>query len=98
MKKINTSTAPVVYCSGLGLGAAMAVLLAGGLTWLAGALALLVALAGAGVGWLLAAQVKGLQQQVAEYLDGQTGFAGEIIPVWKRHFESSREQMESAVN
>ncbi len=98
MRKINPSTTALVYCAALGAGAALAVLLAGGLTLLAAGLALLLLLAGFGLGWHLAGLYRSQGAVLSGFLQRQTSFANAVIPVWRRHFESSIEQMESAVN
>src|ERR1035437_6043133 len=81
-----------------GLAGAVAVLIVGGLSWLAGGLALALALAGWALGHYLAKQQgRARQQDVAAYLAGQQQFGEKVAPVWSGHIESSREQMESAV-
>ena len=81
-----------------GLAGAVAVLIVGGLSWLAGGLALALALAGWALGRYLAKQQdRARQQDVAAYLAGQQQFGEQVAPVWSGHIESSREQMESAV-
>jgi methyl-accepting chemotaxis protein len=60
--------------------------------------AVLLLAAGAGVGKLQSAMHQRHSRNLADYLGAQSEFAGEVVPVWKRHFESSREQMETAVN
>ncbi|MDD2882092.1 MAG: methyl-accepting chemotaxis protein [Rhodoferax sp.] len=85
-------------CVGLGLLGAGAVLVAGGLTVLAGALAGVLLVAGALLGRKLVAQRQATQQAIEDYLAGQTQFGEELVPVWQNHIESSRSQMETAVN
>jgi len=50
------------------------------------------------VGWLMVRQEKVLKQAVADYLAGQAAYSQQVVPVWNGHIESSREQMEVAVN
>lgn len=82
----------------LGLLGAVAVLLTGGLTWLAAALAVGLLLAGGLLGYKLMAQRQTMQTTIQDYLAGQAQFGEELVPVWKNHIESSRSQMETAVN
>jgi len=93
----NPKTPFAVGCS-LGLAGGGAVLLASGFTWLALALALGLVTAGILTGlWF----VRTLSQQTAKtqaYLAAQTGFAAEVVPIWKGHLDTSREQMETAIN
>ena len=98
MNFIKTSKTEFVLCQGVGLLGAAAVLLAGGLTWLTGALALLPVIAGALVGQRLVAARCVMQQSIDAYLAGQAQFGEQLVPVWKNHIEASRSQMEAAVN
>ncbi|MBK1685558.1 methyl-accepting chemotaxis protein [Rhodoferax fermentans] len=74
------------------------------LLWVGQASLLSVALAGlllAGGGvitWLLAQKEAALHQAVADYLVGQSTYSADVVPVWNGHIESSRAQMEVAVN
>ncbi len=83
---------------GFGMLAALAVLLAGGLTWLAGGLAVSLLAAGGLLGYKLMALRQGMHAAIDDYLAGQAQFGEDLVPVWKNHIESSRSQMESAVN
>lgn len=98
MNLLKASKAEFVLCQGLGLLGAVAVLLAGGLTWLAGALAVLLLLAGGISGQKLVAMRRLTQQSIDNYLAGQAQFGEELVPVWQNHIEASRSQMETAVN
>ena len=83
---------------GFGMLAALAVLMAGGLTWLAGGLAVSLLAAGGLLGYKLMALRQGMHAAIDDYLAGQAQFGEDLVPVWKNHIESSRSQMESAVN
>ena len=87
----------LVSC-GFGLLGGVAVLLAAGVTWLSSVFSLVLLAAGAAMGvWV----GKLLTQQAAHtqaYVAGQTSFAAEVVPIWKGHLDTSREQMETAVN
>ena len=83
---------------GLGLLGAVAVLLAGGLSWLAAALATTMLAAGGLLGYKLMATRQATQTAIEDYLAGQAQFGEDLVPVWQNHIESSRSQMESAVN
>jgi methyl-accepting chemotaxis protein len=85
-------------CFGLGFLGAVAVLAAGGLSWLAAALAGMLLVAGGLLGRRLVAQRQATQQAIEDYLAAQAQFGEELVPVWQNHIESSRSQMESAVN
>lgn len=85
-------------CVGLGSLGAGAVLVAGGLTWLAAALAGMLLVAGGLLGRKLVAQRQATQQAIEDYLVAQAQFGEELVPVWQNHIESSRSQMETAVN
>ena len=88
----------LVWSLGFGLLGALAVLLAGGLSWLAGALAVGLLLAGGLLGYKLMSLRQTMQTAIEDFLAGQAQFGEELVPVWKNHIESSRSQMESAVN
>jgi methyl-accepting chemotaxis protein len=85
-------------CLGLGFLGAVAVLVAGGLSWLAAALAGMLLVAGGLLGRRLVAQRQATQQAIEDYLAAQAQFGEELVPVWQNHIESSRSQMETAVN
>ena len=85
-------------CLGLGLLGAVAVLVAGGLTWLAAVLAGLLLAAGALLGRKMMATRQAAEHVIADYLAGQAQFGQELVPVWQNHIESSRSQTEAAVN
>lgn len=86
------------YPAALGLAAALALLWVGQASLLAIGLALVLLVAGVLVGGLLAKREAALHQAVADYLAGQLDYSTEVVPVWNGHIESSREQMEVAVN
>ena len=88
----------MLYPVALGLVAAVAVLLAGGWSWVAGGLALFLALAGLGLGLLQAARHRTLLDSLEHYLVAQQQFGANIVPIWSGHIESSRAQMDSAVS
>jgi methyl-accepting chemotaxis protein len=86
------------YPAALGLVAALFIGVLGQPTWLAVILALAVLLAGVLLGMHLAQRRAVLTQSIEDYLQGQAHFGEQLVPVWKGHIESSREQMEVAVN
>lgn len=98
MKHIDQAKTPLLYASALGVAGAAAVLIVGGLTLMAGGLALVLLVAGGLVGQMLTARQQAWQHSLEEYLAGQVAFGEQVVPVWKNHIESSREQMESAIN
>ena len=98
MRRMDQTQVPLLYSAALGLLAALAILVAGGLSLLSVGLALLLLAAGGVVGWLLRARQQAWQRSVDRYLASQVEFGQQVVPVWKNHIESSREQMESAIN
>lgn len=98
MMRFNTVGLQKYYPAGLGLLAALALLVVGAASWLALGLALLLAAAGILLGWQLSRQQAAMQQAIDDYLAGQAQFGAEVAPIWKGHIESSRDQMAVAVN
>ena len=82
----------------LGVVAAVAVVAVGGLAW--GPLLVAPVLAAAGVLVSLRQRRREalLLQSMADYVAAQEHFGQELAPVWCRHIETSREQMEGAVS
>ena len=89
---------PLLLPAALGLAGALAVLLAGGLSWLAAALALMLALAGLVLGRQMAAWQSAATESITHYLAAQHEFGAQVAPVWSGHIESSRAQMEDAIS
>ena len=91
---------PFLVCAALGLLGAVAVLLVAGAS--AGALAIGAAAAlvavGVGAGWWVARGQALLLEQFHTYVAGQAQFTAEVVPIWKAHIDTSREQMETAIN
>ena len=85
------------YPLALGLVAALAVLLTGGVDWITTGTAVVLTAAGTGIGLHLAARPRAMQQSIGAYLASQQQFGAQVVPVWSGHIEASREQMESAV-
>jgi len=50
------------------------------------------------MGMRLVAQQNAFLNSIEDYLAGQVAFGDQVVPVWKGHIESSREQMEAAIN
>jgi methyl-accepting chemotaxis protein len=98
MKSMDRAKMSQVYVFVLGAAGASAILLVGGLSWIAMVLALVMLAAGFVTAWHLAAMQKAWQRSIDAYLAGQMEFGEQVVPVWKNHIESSREQMETAVN
>jgi methyl-accepting chemotaxis protein len=82
----------------LGFAGAACVLIVGGFDLLSVALAVLLALAGMALGLQTSHNFVTQQQRIKDYLAGQTEFGEAVVPVWRGHIESSREQMEVAIN
>jgi methyl-accepting chemotaxis protein len=89
----------VVYPALLGVAGAVAVLIAGELTWLSGSLAALLILAGFAVGWIGSAQrAATTRRHMERYLSAEQNFGAQIAPVWAGHIETSRTQMEQSIS
>lgn len=100
MNMIQRFKPPFLVCAALGLLGAVALLLVAGAS--AGALAIGVAAAlvaaGVGAGWWVARGQALLLEQIHTYVAGQAQFTAEVVPIWKAHIDTSREQMETAIN
>jgi methyl-accepting chemotaxis protein len=83
---------------GAAVAGAAAVLVAGGTTVLALLLALAVLGGIAALGWWQQRERDRLRHAIDDYLQAQAEFGQQLAPVWGRHIESSRAQMESAVS
>jgi methyl-accepting chemotaxis protein len=86
------------YPIALGSVAAGAVLTLAGLNWPAVLVALTLLGMGLALGAHLSAQQLALLHGISGYLAGQTRFAEKLVPVWQNHIESSRSQMDDAIN
>ena len=86
------------YPAAWGVLAALALLWVGQVSWSAIGMAVLLLAGAVVVGQLMVRQEAALHQAVAEYLEGQAAYSRHVVPVWNGHIESSREQMEVAVN
>jgi methyl-accepting chemotaxis protein len=82
----------------LGLLGSVAIFMLHELSWSAALTALGLLTICALMGLRLAAQQRAFLASIEEYLSGQVAFGDQVVPVWKGHIESSREQMEAAVN
>lgn len=81
----------------LGLAGAAAVVGAAGWGWGSAALGLALVAAGVAIAAWLGARQRRQLASVAAYLEAELDFARHVAPVWSRHIESSRQQMEDAV-
>ncbi len=82
----------------LGLAGAGAAVAFGGLGWGTGLAAVSLAVAGGVLDWRQRHLRDTLLLSIQDYVDGQRHFGEELAPVWCRHIETSREQMESAIS
>ncbi len=83
----------------MGLVGAMAVLMAAGIQWFSGCLALGLLLAGLVLSWLSVKQrATQARADMAEYLSAEQHFGAQVAPVWAGHIETSRSQMEQAIS
>lgn len=98
MNTIQRYKQPFLVSSALGLAGGVAVLLAANFTWFAVVLAVALLAAGLAAGrWVANAMAKQAEQTQA-FVAGQANFAAEVVPIWKGHLDTSREQMETAIN
>ena len=95
---MNRPDPALLYPAALGGCGALFVVITGGLGWLPVLLACVLAGAGVALGLRQVAAQTALRQTIATYLAGQANFGDQVVPVWQGHIESSREQMETAVN
>lgn len=86
------------YPVGLGLAGALATLVAGNWSWIAGGLASVLCVCGVLLGVRLAALQTAWRQTLDRYLLDQQLFGEALAPVWSGHIESSREQTEAAIS
>ncbi|TXT39289.1 MAG: methyl-accepting chemotaxis protein, partial [Comamonadaceae bacterium] len=98
MKTLQRLQPELLWCLAFGLISSAAVCSAAGLTWLAGVWTLVLLALSALLGIKLHALGQAQQQSLTDYLAAQARFGEAVIPVWQNHIDSSRSQMESAVN
>jgi methyl-accepting chemotaxis protein len=98
VKSIDRRLASLLYPTLLGAGGALAVLVAGGLNWTGGTLAVLLGAGGALAGVRMNAEQLALDASIEAYLRSQQRFGEKVAPVWAGHIATSREQMESAIS
>jgi methyl-accepting chemotaxis protein len=97
VNRVSRPLALVLPPLGLAVAGALAVLLAGGLHWTGVLLALGVLGAGAGVARHQTHLHGELTRSIDRYLAGEQQFSQQVAPIWSGHIESSRVQMEGAV-
>ena len=85
-------------CFALGCAGGASVFLVAGVSWVGVGVALVLLVSGVRLGKAMTARRRTLQQSIEDYLAGQVRLGQNLVPVWKNHIESSREQMEFAVN
>ena len=99
MKKITSLGSATLFPLALALGGAVGTLAAGWghAGWPAWLWAALLLAAGAAGARLLGAAGAAPRAMIERYLEGREQFGDAVLPVWSRHLESSRSQMEDAV-
>jgi methyl-accepting chemotaxis protein len=97
MSTLRPTKAPLVYPLTLACVGAVAALITGDFHIEAIVVAALLVVAGAIVGRLLLAQQTALFDAMHALITEQQRFGVEVAPVWGRHIESSKEQMETAI-
>ena len=95
---IDVERLPIWNGVAVGILGSLLLLLVGGLHWAALLGTLLLTSVSVGLGWYLTQRQRSWQRAVDAYLAGQVNFCEQIVPVWKSHIESSREQMERAIS
>lgn len=88
----------LTYPAALGLVGSVAIFLLHEVSWSAAATALGLITVCMLMGLRLDAQQKVFMKSIEVYLGGQVAFGDKVVPVWKGHIESSRDQMEVAIN
>ncbi|MBA5637301.1 chemotaxis protein [Duganella sp. LX20W] len=97
MNRLSGLSSMTVVPLGLACAGAAATLIAGGAGAYAIAFAVLLLAAGALGARHLGAVEAARQRMIDSYLDGREQFGDAVLPIWCRHIESSRSQMEEAV-
>ena len=82
----------------LGIAGAGAVLATAGLQWTTGAVAVVLAAAGAAAGYRAWLARQALHSSIDAYITGRQQFAETVAPVWSAHIANSTGQMETAVS
>ncbi|NRR32111.1 chemotaxis protein [Oxalobacteraceae bacterium] len=98
MKHISGVSSTFFIPLALAIAGALGTLVAGGFGWFTVPWSLL--LLGAGLAAALRAGTSagaGTSDMIASYLDSREHFNDTVLPIWGRHIESSRSQMEEAV-
>jgi len=88
----------LMYPVTLGLVGSVAIFVIHEVSWSAAFTALGLMLVCGLMGMRLVAQQNAFLHTIEDYLAGQVAFGDQVVPVWKGHIESSREQMEVAIN
>jgi len=88
----------LTYPAALGLVGSIAIFILHEISWSAAATALGLMAVCMLMGLRLDAQQKAFMKSIEVYLGGQVVFGDQVVPVWKGHIESSRDQMEVAIN
>ncbi len=92
-----TERAQWLYSLGPAAAGALALLALAGDQLMAWCLALGLLLLGLAAGWRLQAAQRAQRQLLDLHMDNLQHFGNTVAPVWGRHIESSREQMDSAI-
>ncbi|MCF8169289.1 MAG: chemotaxis protein [Rhodoferax sp.] len=97
MKTLQPAHAALVYPIALGLVGAFALVIAGDFHWSNLLVGSLLLVAGVAVGRTLWLRQQALLSSIDQLVVAQAHFGEEVAPVWSRHIDSSREQMETAI-
>jgi methyl-accepting chemotaxis protein len=99
MRTISALKNPMImYPVALGVLGSVAIFVIHEVSWSAAFTALGLIVMCVLMGMRLVAQQKAFLLSIEDYLAGQVAFGDQVVPVWKGHIDSSREQMEAAIN
>lgn len=87
-----------LYPALVGGAGSLGTVLAGGVSWTALGIAIALAVAGVACSLHLRQREQAQAEDIDRFVQGQLHFCEQVTPVWTRHIESSREQMEQAIN
>lgn len=99
MSHIGSRNTDILYPALLGAAGALCVLFTANFSLTAVVLAVLLLLAGLGLGWHGAQRSqRSTRRHMERYLSAEQDFGAKIAPVWAGHIETSRAQMEQSIS
>src|SRR5471032_1234139 len=97
VKNLYSPRSAMVVPLALAVAGALGTLVAGGLQWLPILWSLLLLVAGVALALRSCVADTSQHDMIEHYLAAREQFSEQVMPVWSRHIESSRSQMEEAV-